>query len=200
MFEPLHAAIVVAIVRTVAFGISGLMAYFGYRLFFAVPQQSEGGGRIEVPGLTITLSRIGPGTFFAICAAGIVIASFAYPIEITGQGVLGSTGEVSQDVGDGDRAAIAQQIAATTTSATEAKAAHVRNALLHLACVRDAYPLKEDEQTAIDHARVALMARLWHEKWGEFPAFETWALERRGEPPVAAAEHIFSGKDPRCSN
>ena len=69
MFEPLDAAIVVALVRMVAFGISGLLAYFGYRLFFTVPQQTESGGRIETPGLTITLSRIGPGTFFAVCAA-----------------------------------------------------------------------------------------------------------------------------------
>ncbi|MDH3640457.1 MAG: hypothetical protein OES38_00035 [Gammaproteobacteria bacterium] len=175
------------------------MAYFGYRLFFAVPQQSESGGKIETPGLTITLTRIGPGTFFAICAAGIVIASFAYPIEIRKEGVIGSTGKVSEVEAE-RRTSIASEVKAVKTAAIDADASHVRAALLHLACIRDASRLKDDERTAIDQARVALMLRLWREKWGEFEAFETWALERRGAPPVTAIAEIFSRKDPRCAN
>jgi hypothetical protein len=179
----------------VGFAIAGLLAYFGYRLFSAVPQQDKSGGKIEAPGLTITLSRIGPGTFFAVCAAGIVAASFVYPIRITGSEVIGASPETISSA-----APTVRQPGTASTSALEADAAHIRSALLQLACLRDAYPLTEDEQTAIDQARVALMGRLWREKWGEFEAFETWALERHGDAPVAAVEDLFTRKDPRCSS
>ena len=195
----LEGAIIVALVRVVAFALGGLLAYFGYRLFAMVPQQDESGAKIETPGLTITLSRIAPGTFFAACAAGIAIASFIYPIKIGEgeKGVLGASPSAQSAV-DIQRGHEVREGAGASPSTATANAEHIRSALLHLACLRDAHTLDEDQKAAIDQARVALMARLWMEEWGEFEAFETWALEQRGAAPVTAVEYVFTRKDRRC--
>ena len=200
MTDSLEAGIVIALVRIVAFCISGLLAYFGYRLFFTVPSKSDSGGKIETPGLTITLSRIAPGTFFAICSACIIIASFVYPITITPQGAVGALGDNPQVSQRNELLEELDQVAPPSLSVAQANQAHVRKALQHLACVRAKYSLIEDEMTALDHARVALMARLWQESWGEFRNFEAWALENSGTAPVAIVEHIYTQKDPRCTN
>lgn len=200
MSEPIAAGIIIALLRMVAFVISGLLAYFGYRLFFTVPHQTESGGKIETPGLTITLSRIAPGTFFAICAAGIVIASFLYPMRIEGLygGAIGATDQVKFRQ---EREKFADEMQKTTLinqSTLEANAAHLRTATHQMACIRQKYNYTEDESNAIDQARVALMTRLWQPKWGDFQTFEAWALEGRGDPPITFVKHLYTEKDPRC--
>lgn|GEM_PF-5905731 len=204
--ETIAAGMIIGVIRVVAFAIAGLLAYFGYKLFFAVPNKSESGGKIETPGLTITLSRIAPGTFFAICGAGIVIASFIYPMKIDGMNggsAMGSIGQVSENREPPLGTTNTQPpppTASLNQSITDAQRAHFVKAIQQLNCLRTKTQLKESEVNAIDQARVALMARLWIEDWGNFQAFETWALEGRGDPPVTRVQDLFTQEDPRCTH
>lgn len=204
MSETITAGMIIGVIRVVAFAVAGLLAYFGYKLFFAVPNKSESGGKIETPGLTITLSRIAPGTFFAICGAGIVIASFIYPMEIkglaAGGGVIGSVGGISQSQTSGTGDTPSPPPPPLTESATEAQRSHFSKAIQQLNCLRMKNQLAESELNAIDQARVALMARLWMKEWGDFQAFETWALERRGNEPVTRVKDLFTQEDARCKH
>lgn len=194
------AGITVAVVRIIAFAISALLAYFGYRLFFAVPNHSESGAKIETPGLNITLSRIAPGTFFAICSAGIIVASFIYPmkIELSEASVLGSISEQASDLKRKEIIKAVDEVNSKNESIYIAERAHLTKSLHMLACIKDNYSYSDDEKTAIDFARVALMSRLWNKKWGDFETFEVWALEGRGKTPVAIVKHLFTEKDVRC--
>lgn len=45
--------------------IGGVAIYLGYRLFFHLPFVRDHEGQVELPGVKIALSRVGPGVFFA---------------------------------------------------------------------------------------------------------------------------------------
>lgn len=206
MPEIIAASMIVGVVRIVAFTIAGLLAYFGYKLFFSVPHKSDSGGTIETPGLTITLSRIAPGTFFAICAAGIVVASFVYPMKIQldngvyGAGAaVGSLGEITSNKEQLPDTPASQALSPLIQPATEAQRAHVLKALQHLNCLRTKSQLEDSEVNAIDQARVALVGRIWIEDWGDFQIFETWAMEGRGDPPVTRLHSLFNQEHPQCT-
>ncbi|GAB4353922.1 MAG: hypothetical protein Kow0060_04640 [Methylohalobius crimeensis] len=72
--------------RMIAVAIGGIAIYLGYRLFYAV--DTTGDGRIEVKlprDLTVMISRIGPGVFFALFGAGVVGVSLAFPVRYSEQ-------------------------------------------------------------------------------------------------------------------
>ncbi len=57
--------------RIVVVGFGGLSIYLGYKLFFHLPSNTDHKGQIELPGVKLVLSRVGPGIFF--CAFGSII-------------------------------------------------------------------------------------------------------------------------------
>ncbi len=67
-----------ALERILAVAIGGLAIYFGYRLFLAVPDQ-QGEGRAELTlakDKRLLITRIGPGTFFALFGTAVVVSSY----------------------------------------------------------------------------------------------------------------------------
>jgi hypothetical protein len=57
--------------------IGGLSIYLGFRLFLEIPQRSESEGKFVLPGgISVYLTRVGPGVFFALFGAVIVATSF----------------------------------------------------------------------------------------------------------------------------
>lgn len=70
-----------SIERIVAVAIGVASIYLGYRLFVAVPLHRESEGKVVLPGdISIYLSKIGPGAFFALVGAIIVAVSFQQTI------------------------------------------------------------------------------------------------------------------------
>ena len=57
--------------RIIVVGFGGLSIYLGYKLFFHLPNNTDHKGQIELPGIKLVLSRVGPGIFF--CAFGSII-------------------------------------------------------------------------------------------------------------------------------
>ena len=52
--------------RIIAVLIGGFSIYLGYRLFFHLPFERSHKGELELPGVKIVLSRVGPGVFFGV--------------------------------------------------------------------------------------------------------------------------------------
>lgn len=61
----------------------GLSIYLGYRLFLAVPTAKAADGTFEIPGVgTVVLSRVGPGIFFALFGAAILMLGVFRSVEV----------------------------------------------------------------------------------------------------------------------
>ena len=63
--------------------LAGALAiYLGYRLFLAIPAADKSEGRISLPGgVSIFLTRIGPGVFFALFGCALIGYSVGQPID-----------------------------------------------------------------------------------------------------------------------
>jgi hypothetical protein len=70
--------------RLLVVAIGGLSVWLGYKLFLRMPDQKDSEGRVKLPGgVSIYMSRVGPGAFFALFGAAVVSLSFQYPITYT---------------------------------------------------------------------------------------------------------------------
>src|SRR5688500_12381930 len=63
-----------------------LCVVLGYRLFINLPEKTDLAGKVVLPGgVSIWLSRVGPGIFFALFGAAIVAYSFASTVRVTNE-------------------------------------------------------------------------------------------------------------------
>src|SRR5262245_4135443 len=68
--------------RLVAVLFGGMAIYLGYRLFLQVPERRGADGRLALPwDISIVLTRVGPGVFFALFGALVVGTSLVKGIE-----------------------------------------------------------------------------------------------------------------------
>jgi hypothetical protein len=77
--------------RMLAICVGGFLCYLGYRLFLSVPTKENSAGEFKLPGgVGIHLTRVGPGIFFALFGAGIVIVAFEKPAKFENYGTTGA--------------------------------------------------------------------------------------------------------------
>lgn len=89
--------------RVLAVGIGGISIYLGFRLFALMPDMSTGDADIKLPGgVSILLSRVGPGVFFSLFGAVIASLSLYKPVELPVSKSDGSVMMATAAVGDGD--------------------------------------------------------------------------------------------------
>ena len=72
--------------RLLVVGFGGMSIYLGYKLFFHLPHQTDQNGEIELPGMKVVLSRVGPGVFFLVFGAFILITNLHQGIETRSAG------------------------------------------------------------------------------------------------------------------
>jgi len=182
--------------------IGGLLIYFGYRLFLSLPgKRGRDGGTGDFSfagGNKIKLSKVGPGVFFAIFGAGLIVFSLTRSVSLTASEptanapaakprvVATSTfkfvGAVSVPETDEDRARLRaetqQDIVALNRALDSAKAAE-----------------RPELERAATKAKLALMEPLWAEDWGDIADFREW-LDRGGSPAagVQGAVDFFQRK------
>lgn len=196
-----------AIERLLAVAIGGLAIYLGYRLFLRVPERREGEGQFKLWDVTIILSRIGPGVFFALFGAAVVGLSLYKG--------------VTAEMGDGMRAQPGHDTGSPMTPAApgvrfsgigalpddsgerraDARALLRRDiAILNNVLPRLRADLPEQDRTqlelAIPRIKFALMQAVWDENvpgWGDPARFEAWLREGPETPPaeIAAAVDYF---------
>jgi len=81
--------------RGLAVIIGGIAVFLGYRLFLKIPESHDSAGQITLPwNITVILSRVGPGVFFALFGAGVVAFSLYKGLEIS-EKKSGSAAEIT---------------------------------------------------------------------------------------------------------
>jgi hypothetical protein len=177
--------------------IGGISIYLGYRLFFRISAKTDSNGKIILPGnVSIYLTRVGPGVFFALFGAMVVGESLHNSIRYT-EGTTSAP----------ERTSRAENIAAprsfggvaTTAAPPERAPNEVSRGLLRAdIAVLNALPtdLKPSLPTerrvqieqAIPRIKLALMGGVWASDWGDRSEFEKWVQEGSVMPPPAGLE------------
>lgn len=171
-------AVLRSLERLLAVTIGGLSILLGYRLFLAMPQQRDSAGTVKLPwNISIALSRVGPGVFFALFGAAIV----AYDLR--------ASVSVSDPVAGGIRSynGLAQGVAPSGSEAPAVQHMHTELGVEFL----NTLPLREglselDRRTAaarVAEIKLALMRGAWDPAWGDAAAFQQWT-EGGAEDPV----------------
>jgi hypothetical protein len=180
--------------RSLAVIIGGIAVFLGYRLFLKIPESRDGEGKITLPwNITVILSRVGPGVFFALFGAGVVAFSLYKGLEIS-EKKSGTAAEIAApETGAAEESREFKWGAAPTPTGEAATRADARALLRRdigiLNNVTDSLrpDLPEHERTPIELAipriKFALMKPMWGDAddgWGSPSEFETWLND--GEP------------------
>jgi hypothetical protein len=184
--EFLDAMLLMRMVERLLGLLSGaLCVVLGYRLFINLPDKTDSGGKVVLPGgVSIWLSRVGPGIFFALFGAAIVAYSFASTVRVTNeQGAAPS--QASSDTPGATFAMRRQEIAAMSARAaksdtTERTLIELRGAMADLNATidrlgRDVAPPERDRLIAgLQNAKVLLLRSAWMPAWGDPARFQSW--------------------------
>lgn len=188
--------------RVLAVAIAGLTIYLGFRLFANLPTSDGSSGKIELPGFGVVLSRVGPGVFFAVFGAAVLIWSLANPVAYQDQerSLRGAFSERPQPPhqapGDPSRVTDAQP-------ATPQQVALASQSIQVLNCARQVLTSAAvgmepaDVEEGFRVAREALLESVWQPQWGSIFAYRESSL--LGEPPVSAeVDAVVSRVLPGC--
>ena len=159
-----------------------------------MPTVNRSEGKLELPGgVSIFLSRIGPGVFFAVFGCAIIGYSVTRPVAITLPTFEGQTIEFSSL---GQRDAPPPSLSAAPLAGIEPEIAVARlNGFLARSRETLSRPEAEELEQAVRAAKYALMLSHWKPEWGNRSVFEGWALGNGDtDPPddlVPAATVVY---------
>jgi hypothetical protein len=185
----------------------GLSIVLGYRMFLAIPRaaKDEGEGKLELPGgISVYVTRVGPGVFFALFGAVILGLGLQQGLKLEVREQRPAAGsQAGADVPTvatvterrysslAPAGASGQQGEAERTSALDTV-----GQLSRLAAALDgpgrggglSPQQRLDFGLALSDARLRLLASVWDERWGAYTEFVRWAEAGAGGPPPAGAE------------
>jgi hypothetical protein len=162
--------------------IGGMAIYLGYRLFLAVKAEARGEARITLPhDVTVMVTRVGPGVFFALFGSMVVIASLYFSIRYS-DAERAYSGMVPAALSTASRAT--GGVTATSAPSDEELApARLRlrqeiEFLNRLPALLGNGLSAGQRETAARHVReikLRLMASVWADDWSDPEAFRLWA-------------------------
>ena len=179
--------------RLIAVSMGGLAIYLGYRLFRSVKVTGEGDATVKLPGdVTVMVSRVGPGVFFALFGALVLGASLAFPVHYSQtEGPAGGAGMSVELTGIGP-ASLPAASASPEEVPPEIERLRVRQ---HIEVLNQVPQLLKAGLTAGQRGRIdqeilatklRLMGSVWSEDWGAFDTFRLWAEGAAAAPESAA--------------
>jgi hypothetical protein len=171
-----------ALERVLLVLVGALAVYLGYSLFRHMPTVNRSEGKLELPGgVSIFLSRIGPGVFFATFGCAIIGYSVTKPVSISLPTLQGQAIEFSS-IGQASSPPRAVMPVAIAGLEPEVAVARLNG---FLAASRDTLPGPEfaELEQAIRAAKFALMLMHWKPEWGDRSAFEKWVRQYGEEDP-----------------
>ena len=184
--------------RIIGVLIAGMAIFLGYRLFFHLPFQNDGRGKIELPGVKVVLSRVGPGIFFAAFGSIILYYSLTSTVSVNHNSDNAQTGTSSGEVistflGAGGKGG----------EVTPQQRNKALNSIAMLNCAQrllekgdSAAALSDRLSLAIVDAKRTLLLSVWDEgDWGS-PAQLGLAGPTTDAP--LALQSIFSASDGSC--
>ena len=179
----------------------GLAIYLGYRLFLDMPSAERGSGKVNLPGgISIYLSRVGPGVFFSLFGAIVIGLSLHYGIAFT------DNDSAAMKVAAGQASGVERSWTGMTEASRGAQIEPIeRNRVTAIVAalnrLEGAMPddLKTTErltlQYALRDARERLLVSVWDsEAWGDRAAFRAWIAANEPDPPapeIAEAVRLY---------
>lgn len=182
-FETLFA-VGALLLRGAQIGAATALCWFGYRLF--ARSRAPSSAELSLGGwLRVHLVQVGPGAFFSLFGAAVLLYGIHRPPELhlrdgAGTRQVAVAGAAPAAAPDADRAAqsrAAQQIAWLNR-------VRVDGGVNDPVDVADAARLSRD-------IRLALMRGVWRSEWGDAAAFERWARDPAGRAPSAEAQSVY---------
>lgn len=200
--DPLLLTIILRAIERLFIVIAGAGAiYLGYRLFLAMPNRDRSSGKLELPGgVSIFLSRVGPGVFFSLFGAAVIAMALQYGVSFSdrekqiGQLASGS-GAAEAGTASGVRrkttySGIGGDFGENDAGSSETNRLNATNTIRNLnriePALRDGLPtvLKIDIGQAVQDAKLRLMRSVWHEPaWGPYARFQEWIQKGEANPP-----------------
>ena len=176
--------------------IGGMSVLLGYRLFTKLPEKTDSSGRLILPGgVSIWLSRVGPGVFFALFGAAIVATAFKQGIELTSRVAVATTdpGGASKLT---EETRSRRGVASSAPESESEIERRVKEARTQIFTLNRDWPnalrkeLHGDDrkvlEVARDYAKRQILHAVWLPRWGSPAEFETWVNGGARIPPPAA--------------
>ena len=176
--------------------IGGMSVFLGYRLFAKVPMKTDSSGKLILPGGTkIFLSRVGPGVFFSLFGAAIVVTAFTRGVEMTSRVSVTSTDatgatRVSEETQErrGVGATVVVPAAELERRVVEARTQlFTLNRDLPRAFRKD---LHADDRKVVelarDYSKAQILRGIWRPEWGPLTEFEAWIRAGARAPAPAS--------------
>ena len=178
--------------------------YLGYRMFLAIPRARDTGeGKLELPGgVSIYVTRVGPGVFFALFGAAILALGLRHGLSVeVREQRPGEVGTSAATVLTERRLSSAvpspaspqqQDAERTGTLGTVAQLGRLATALDGPGGKGFAQQQRIDFGGALNDARLRLLAAVWDEQaWGPYADFARWVqVGEGGAPPARAAPAV----------
>ncbi|HEY4168610.1 MAG TPA: hypothetical protein VGM96_17620 [Reyranella sp.] len=164
----------------------GLCVVLGYRLFIMLPEKADSSGKVILPGgVSIWLSRVGPGIFFALFGAAIIGYSFASTVRIieqTAAPVVQASGTTATLASSRrEISAMSDRSGpAATREEREEQLTYLRLTLANLNAAidrlqRDTQPPERERLVAgLQGAKMLLLRGHWDGPWGDPARFQAW--------------------------
>jgi hypothetical protein len=169
--------------------IGGMAIYLGFRLFLAVPELKESDGKVELPwNISVVMTRVGPGVFFALFGIAAVSLALYRPLEVQVSGAGRAAEEATQRFSYAAAPALGDRTARADARALLRREMARLNAIPRL--LRADLPEYEQDSVKRTLAQVKflLMKPLWGEAdegFGDVAMFEEW-VQAGGRGPLPA--------------
>lgn len=181
--------------------VGALLVILGYRLFVNVPELQDAKGSLRLPkNVSVYLSNIGPGAFFALFGSVIIATSLIYGMSFQ-QGQWSEYGQPSNGTpvpaisvnGMGEKPA-ADSIPATATPTDR----EIRETVALIGNLNRIPSLLKNDlsqssqvslQDALRTAKQKLMSSTWDPAWGDKAAFAAW-IDQGADPASDSATGV----------
>jgi hypothetical protein len=210
----LLAAVVMRHLERLVVVVAGMQAiWLGYRLFIAMPNSARGDGKIELPGgISIFISRVGPGVFFALFGALVLGYSLHETVKVNASvgSAPAAAGAGTAEAGTAPRQTFEYSGVGPKPMTPDERASErmkVLDTVRKLAALARSLDgpagrnlsaeERVDTEIALRESRRRLLASVWDERaWGTIAAFDLWL--QKGEtdpvpPEIANAVRVYRG-------
>jgi len=186
--------------------VGALAIYLGYSFFLRMPNavrgKHDGEGKIELPGgVSIFLTRVGPGIFFALFGIAVIGYSVTRPVNLdfpAGTTVASAGGLHFSGIAQSEPAKILTQ-AVIGGPEPDAVVPRLNGIFKKMQSQMNAVEAEELAQI-IRAAKIAVILGRWKPEWGDRVVFERWVREHVNQDPpptlVPGAGLLYYGISP----
>ena len=175
--------------RVLAVVIGGLSIFLGYRLFIKLPEQKDSSGKVILPGdISIFFSRVGPGVFFSLFGAAVVVVSLQHGLELDLANKSNVTAESTEKTANLKVRYMGGGAGELDPAKRDALRAEARrtiaelNKLPTMLATNVPASRRTDVAQAVRDSRLALIGMVWGEDWGDFSKFRNWVNDGETDP------------------